>query len=86
MNSARDQFFAGAGFAEEQHGGIAGSYFGHAFHDGLQGLALADDVVEAEFCVDLVLEIELLFGQLLLGFPQLFFHLLALGDVLAGAH
>ena len=47
MNRARDQFLAGARFAGDQHARIGARDFFHHAEDALDGVAFADDALEA---------------------------------------
>ena len=68
MDGAGHQFLTGSGFAEQQHGGIAGRHSSDILQNDLQALALPDDFPESEFRIDFLLEIKLLFRQLSPGF------------------
>src|SRR5689334_19157010 len=63
VNGAREQLFAGAGFAVNQHRRIGGSYGLYLLQNGPQGAALADDLLKPAVGADFVLEIDLLFFQ-----------------------
>src|SRR5258708_454411 len=52
MNSARNQFFAGAGFAGDQHRRIAGGDLRHVRQDGGQRWRAADNLFEPRGLVD----------------------------------
>ncbi len=86
VNGAGDEFFAGAGFAEEEDGGVAGSDFADALHDGHEGGALSDDFVEAEAGGDFALEIEFFLSQLFFGETEFFLGAFAIGDVVVNAN
>src|SRR5213083_1942086 len=46
MNSPRDQFFACAGFAQKQNGGIGGRHLGHLSKHSAKRFRRTDDVLE----------------------------------------
>ena len=53
MDGARDQFLAGAGFAQDQHGRIGGRNHFHLPLNPLQGRAAADDLLEVVLDLDI---------------------------------
>ena len=63
MNGARDKLFAGAGFAEDQHGGVAGGSELHLRQSAFDGRTLADDFLEIEFAANFFLEIKFFDGE-----------------------
>jgi hypothetical protein len=67
----RDQFFASAGFAINQHGRIGGRDCFDVLQDALENLAGADDLFEVVLGADLFFEIELLFFELVFEFVDL---------------
>src|SRR5688572_2795419 len=71
VNGASDQFLAGSGFPENQNGGVGCSDVFDLLQDSPQRLALADDLIEVELGSNLVFEVELFLGQLVLQFADL---------------
>ena len=64
VNRARDDFLAGAGFAEDQDSGARGRGEFHLGERSAQDGAFANDFVEVEFSADFFLEIKLFDGEL----------------------
>ncbi|MCG3159192.1 MAG: hypothetical protein JMDDDDMK_00178 [Acidobacteria bacterium] len=63
MNGARDQLFARAGFAANQHGGIGRRDGFDLFEDTLQRRASADDLLEVQDGLDFLFEVKFLFVE-----------------------
>ena len=63
MNGAREQFFAGSGFALDEDGGIGGRNGLNLPQHIAQAGAFAHDVVETVFDIDLVFEILLFLAE-----------------------
>ena len=66
VNGARDQLLAGAGFAENQNRSVGGRHGGHLFQHSAENGIVADDLAEILLGADLILQIQLLFGELVL--------------------
>ncbi len=65
VDGAGDEFFAGAGLAQQQDGGVAWGDGLDELEDVAERGAVADDLVEVQLGADLVFEVELLLGELL---------------------
>ncbi len=63
MDGARDDFFAGAGFAEDENGAAGGRDELDLSHDAANRGAVADDFFEIVGAANFFFEIELFFGE-----------------------
>ena len=90
MDRARDQLFAGARFAGNEHAGIGARDFLHDAEDRLDRIAFADDVFEAILLAQLAAQ-KMVFLEQRLGFERVAHLVLQmivgerLGDVVVGA-
>ena len=66
VQGAGDQLLAGAGLAADEHGGVGGGDGLDLLEDPAQGGALADDLAEVVLGADLLLQVDLLLGELVL--------------------
>ena len=64
MDGPGDQLLARPGFAEDQHRGVGGRHGLHLAQRLAESRAVADDLAEVALAADLILEVQLLFGQL----------------------